>query len=65
MFEKWTKPKKSLELLFRMVFCLGKMDSEVKTFNGQRVVIFENIDNVHQRSSGTVRRNFNINQKIN
>lgn len=35
----------------------------IKTWSGQRVVTFKDIDMVHQRKSGTARRNFNTNKK--
>lgn len=35
----------------------------VKEYKGQRVVTFKDIDTVHQRPSGTARRNFNTNKK--
>lgn len=35
---------------------------EVKTYRGQRVVNFKDIDNVHQRPEGTAKRNFNENK---
>lgn len=39
------------------------MNLEVKVFKGQRVVTFKDIDNVHQRPSGTARKRFNDNKK--
>ncbi len=36
---------------------------QIKTWNGQRVVTFKDIDIVHQRKLGTARRNFNTNKK--
>lgn len=36
---------------------------EIKVWNGQRVVTFKDIDEVHQRPDGTSRRNFNANKK--
>lgn len=35
----------------------------IKEYKGQRVVTFKDIDAVHQRPSGTARRNFNTNKK--
>lgn len=35
----------------------------IKEYKGQRVVTFKDIDTVHQRPSGTARRNFNTNKK--
>ena len=35
----------------------------IKEYNCNRVVTFEEIDNVHQRPSGTARRNFSTNKK--
>lgn len=35
----------------------------VREYNGQRVVTFKDIDTVHQRPSGTARRNFKHHQK--
>lgn len=35
----------------------------VKVWNGKRVVTFKDIDTVHQRPSGTAKRNFNKNRK--
>ena len=42
---------------------VNKMNLEVKVFKGQRVVTFKDIDNVHQRPSGTAGRNFRKNKK--
>lgn len=36
---------------------------KVKLWNGQRVVTFKDINEVHQRTKGTARRNFNTNKK--
>lgn len=36
---------------------------EIKVWNGQRVVTFKDIDEVHGRKPGTARRNFNSNKK--
>ena len=36
---------------------------EIKTWNGQRVVTFKDIDLVHERKPGTARRNFTSNKK--
>lgn len=35
----------------------------IREYNGQRVVTFKDIDTVHQRPSGTARRNFKHHQK--
>ena len=35
----------------------------LKVWNGQRVVTFKDIDEVHQRPSGTAKRNYNKNKK--
>lgn len=36
---------------------------KIKVWNGQRVVTFKDIDEVHQRPSGTAKRNYNKNKK--
>ena len=36
---------------------------KIKLWNGKRVVTFRDIDEAHQRTSGTARRNFNKNKK--
>lgn len=36
---------------------------EIKVWNGQRVVTFKDIDEVHQRPKGTAKRNFNKNKE--
>lgn len=36
---------------------------QIKEYNGQRVVTFNDIDRVHQRPDGTARRNFNKNKE--
>lgn len=36
---------------------------EIKEYQGQKVIIFKNIDNVHGRPDGTARRRFNNNKK--
>lgn len=36
---------------------------KVKIWNGQRVVTLSDVDNVHERPTGTARRNFNSNKK--
>lgn len=36
---------------------------EAKEYNGKRVITFKDIDEVHERPSGTARRNFNKNKK--
>lgn len=35
----------------------------IKEYNSQRVVTFKDIDAVHQRPSGTAKRNFNTNRE--
>lgn len=35
----------------------------IKEYDGQRVVTFKDIDTVHERSTGSARRNFNTNKK--
>lgn len=42
---------------------IGNSDISIKEYNGQRVVIFKDIDMVHGRPDGTARRNFNTNKK--
>ncbi|MBV4429400.1 ORF6N domain-containing protein [Clostridium tyrobutyricum] len=37
-------------------------DLQIKEFNGQRVITFRDIDNVHSRVKGTAKRNFNDNK---
>lgn len=39
------------------------MDVQIKEYNGQRVVTFKDIDKVHQRPTGTAKRNFSANKK--
>lgn len=36
---------------------------QIKEYNGQRVVTFKDIDTVHQRPTGTAKRNFSVNKK--
>lgn len=42
---------------------IANANVSVKEYKGQRVVTFKDIDTVHQRPSGTARRNFNTNKK--
>ena len=42
---------------------INNTDLSVKEFNGQRVVIFKDIDMLHERVEGTAKRNFNENKK--
>ena len=42
---------------------IAGIDMEIREYNSQRVVTFKDIDAVHQRPSGTARRNFNKNKK--
>lgn len=42
---------------------INSHDVLIKEYNGQRVVTFKDIDNVHERPDGTARRNFNANKK--
>lgn len=41
---------------------INNTDLIIKTFNGERVVTFEEIDKVHNRPVGTARRNFSTNK---
>jgi len=41
---------------------IGNADISIKEYNGQRVVTFSDIDNVHQRPEGTARLTFNRNK---
>jgi hypothetical protein len=45
------------------VVTINKVDLPVKEFNGKRVVTLKDVDNVHERTEGTARRNFNANKK--
>ena len=36
---------------------------EIKEYKGQRVVTFKDIDNLHQRPTGTAKRNFNLHKQ--
>lgn len=42
---------------------VGNENVSLKEFNGQRVVTFKDIDNVHERPDGTARKRFNDNKK--
>lgn len=42
---------------------INNTELSIKEFNGQRVVTFKDIDNVHNRPDGTARRNFNSSKK--
>ena len=42
---------------------INETSLKMKEFEGQRVVTFKDIDNVHQRPSGTARKRFNDNKK--
>ncbi|OHW63062.1 ORF6N domain protein [Andreesenia angusta] len=42
---------------------VNEMPLEVKVWEGQRVVTFNDIDKVHKRASGTAKRNFSQNKK--
>lgn len=42
---------------------IANANVSVKEYKGQRVITFKDIDTVHQRPSGTARRNFNTNKK--
>ena len=42
---------------------INNTDLSVKEFNGQRVVIFKDIDMLHERVEGTAKRNFNEHKK--
>lgn len=42
---------------------IANANVSVKEYKGQRVVTFKDIDTVHQRPSGTARRNFNVNKR--
>lgn len=45
------------------VVTINGTDLNVKTWNGQRVVTLSDVDKVHERPTGTARRNFNSNKK--
>lgn len=45
------------------VVTINGTDLKVKTWNGQRVVTLSDVDKVHERPTGTARRNFNSNKK--
>ncbi len=42
---------------------VNNQDVAVKTFKGQRVVTFKDVDTVHERADGTARKRFNDNRK--
>lgn len=42
---------------------IGNQNISVKEFNNQRVIIFKDIDSVHERPEGTARKRFNDNRK--
>lgn len=42
---------------------INETDLQIKMWNGQRVVTLTDIDKVHERPTGTARRNFNANKK--
>lgn len=42
---------------------IGNHEVSVKTYKGQRVVTFKDIDTVHERPEGTAKRNFNANKQ--
>lgn len=42
---------------------VGKSNLNVKTWNGQRIVTFKDVDRVHERANGTAHRNFKENKK--
>lgn len=42
---------------------INQQQLEVKEFNGQRVVTFKDVDELHERPEGTARRNFNENKQ--
>ena len=41
---------------------INNMEIEIKEYQGQRVVTFKDIDEVHERPAGTASRNFNSNK---
>lgn len=45
------------------IITIENTEMQIKEYNGQRVVTFKDIDKVHQRPSGTARRNFGHNKK--
>lgn len=45
------------------VITVEETEMQIREYNGQRVVTFRDIDQVHKRPSGTARRNFNKNRK--
>lgn len=42
---------------------VGNNDLQVREWNGRRVITLSDIDHVHERPTGTARRNFNANKK--
>ncbi|SHI91202.1 ORF6N domain-containing protein [Clostridium amylolyticum] len=42
---------------------IKNQDLQVKEFNGQRIITFKDIDNLHERVDGTSRKNFSNNKK--
>lgn len=45
------------------IITVENKEMQIREYNGQRVVTFKDIDNVHQNKIGTARRNFNRNKK--
>lgn len=45
------------------VITIEDTEMQIREYNGQRVVTFRDIDEVHQRPSGTARKSFNRNRK--
>lgn len=56
------KEEREVENL-RETIHVGNRDISVKEYNGQRVVTFKDIDDVHNRPDGTARKRFNDNKK--
>lgn len=45
------------------VITIENTEMQIREYNGQRVVTFKDIDEVHQRPNGTAKRNFTRNKK--
>lgn len=46
------------------VITIENTEMQIREYNGQRVVTFKDIDEVHQRPKGTAKRNFTRNKSI-
>lgn len=56
------KEEREVENL-REIIHVGNRDISVKEYNGQRVVTFKDIDDVHNRPDGTANKRFLDNKK--